>query len=1032
MSVSSNNNKEEKEKNEDSSSFVDNDSSSKTKSSLQTKKMSLIEENLRDNLSAYSKDEKVISRVVQRLVKEGKFSPQDIHNNVEKIQRETIESLLKKYSGKNNFIAKELGKMYKNGEFSSKNTSQELSGTMDTPFKDLINLTAKKENIKASQAVEELASLEEFSKHLEDLEKRAIENGKITEKITEEDVEEIAKVIEDEKNGEEVKIKSNKKEKGKLTKDKAKIEAIKKKESEDSKKGIPNFDDKVTEIKKESQNRDTYSAKENIINEKRALNPEEIEKEHLNIEKPKLKTESSGAVKDYRIKQETRNLDTAVLAMISKIGSATDSKEFKSIKENLEENAKDYPESDNVKKALGILRDKETEFEGVEIKKANTINKYKTDQEEQNLNVTMMAINSQVDSATDPKELKVVQEHLEEIAKDYPNDTGVQISLENLHKKIKIERVKVSNSKTNSVDPIVVSGIAGVAAASIAAGSVVSGVGIAGVGDLASAKGGSVTPNKKNLSKSRSKKGSVLKSPKLSTDRSATPQKINVMSSNNLASSFALKSKMEKEGFSPASPSGSHSKPISLEPVTPENATELPPSSASEPPSTDKPSPISTSKSAPVDISAPDDSEILLPSQDSGQSFGENKDNQKQRMPGTSSQDRPIPPVSSQKSSLKPSLSPIASDSSSFMPSSTSPAHPKKSSSIPSTSAPKSKSDSDLSKINFGANPKPQEATSTPKSSSSDEKQLENEELKKYVEPQMREELTKLLKVQAEEHAALGGNKGGEAGSDVESNNRALENQSGSNGGADGNMDNSLGSSRGNMGNSKSLKERKQELNKFRKNAPEKMRNLGRNARDIPKKTQEIAANARKKAEALKKISKDDIKKAMALKKAALKKQLALREKNLKKNLKKKIKINAKYGKSPYMSCLFMIMMFIAFVNDILLDIFVGLVLQVIGLIMTVSVVAAAFGAPLIAVVSAASKIIDVVTVAILTIFSLITGGVTKASMGKQIFNITRLVIAVGVEEVDVINLAPSWMIVILINWMIMRGDATQAEKAQK
>ncbi|MCK5370070.1 MAG: hypothetical protein KAQ62_16025, partial [Cyclobacteriaceae bacterium] len=684
-------------------------------------------------------------------------------------------------------------------------------------------------------------------------------------------------------------------------------------------------------IKKESQNRDTYSAKENIINEKRALNPEEIEKEHLNIEKPKLKTESSGAVKDYRIKQETRNLDTAVLAMISKIGSATDSKELKSIKENLEENAKDYPESDNVKKALGILRDKETEFEGVEIKKANTINKYKTDQEEQNLNVTMMAINSQVDSATDPKELKVVQEHLEEIAKDYPNDTGVQISLENLHKKIKIKRVKVSNSKTNSVDPIVVSGIAGVAAASIAAGSVVSGVGIAGVGDLASAKGGSVTPNKKNLSKSRSKKGSVLKSPKLSTDRSAGSQKINVMSSNNLASSFALKSKMEKEGFSPASPSGSHSKPISLEPVTPENATELPPSSASEPPSTDKPSPISTSKTAPVDISAPDDIEILLPSQDSGQSFGENKDNQKQRMPGTPSQDRPISPVSSQKSSLKPSLSPIASDSSS----STSPAHPKKSSSIPSTSAPKSKSDSDLSKINFGANPKPQEDTSTPESSSSDEKQSENEELKKYVEPQMREELTKLLKVQAEEHAALGGNKGGEAGSDVESNNRALENQSGSNGGADGNMDNSLGSSKGNMGNSKSLKERKQELNKFRKNAPEKMRNLGRKARDLPKKTQEIAANARKRAEALKKISKDDIKKAMALKKAALKKQLALREKNLKKNLKKKIKINAKYGKSPYMSCLFMIMMFIAFVNDILLDIFVGLVLQVIGLIMT-------------------------------------------------------------------------------------------------
>jgi len=319
--------------------------------------------------------------------------------------------------------------------------------------------------------------------------------------------------------------------------------------------------------------------------------------------------------------------------------------------------------------------------------------------------------------------------------------------------------------------------------------------------------------------------------------------------------------------------------------------------------------------------------------------------------------------------------------------------------------------------------------TSTPKSSS--KKKKFEEKLKEVIEPEMRKELTKLLKSNAEKQAALGGDESIGVGDNI--NNRNFNNQSGSgetSEGDDGSMDNSFGSSNGNRGNSKSLKERGQEINKFRKDAPEKMRNLRRNSSERVGEIKQNARNQAEKLKKLKKISKDDMNKAIALKKAALKKQLALHKKNLKKNLKKKIRISAKYGKNPYMSCLFIIMMFLAFVNDVLLDIVVGSSIQLVGLIISLTGVGAAVGAPVIAFISAASKIIDAITGVILTVFSLITGGATKASMNKQVFSLLRLGAAVVVEEIDVINLAPSWIIVIAINWMIMRRDATKAEEA--
>lgn len=230
-------------------------------------------------------------------------------------------------------------------------------------------------------------------------------------------------------------------------------------------------------------------------------------------------------------------------------------------------------------------------------------------------------------------------------------------------------------------------------------------------------------------------------------------------------------------------------------------------------------------------------------------------------------------------------------------------------------------------------------------------------------------------------------------------------------------------------GEKKSLAERKKDAMKTVKNARNLPSSVASRAQEVKKK----AVAAKKQAEKLRKMSKDDMnrmaKKQLALKKAALKKQLAQKAVNMKKKLKKKLSVNAKYGKSPYMSCLFMLMLLLAAFNDVFLDLFVGGTVELISLIISLTGVGAAIGAPLIAVVELAGSVLDIITGIILIVFSLITGGVTKSSLGRKVSSLVRLVCGVGIEQVPIVNLFVTWMVVIAINWYIMRKDATKAEE---
>ena len=256
--------------------------------------------------------------------------------------------------------------------------------------------------------------------------------------------------------------------------------------------------------------------------------------------------------------------------------------------------------------------------------------------------------------------------------------------------------------------------------------------------------------------------------------------------------------------------------------------------------------------------------------------------------------------------------------------------------------------------------------------------------------------------------------------------------------GTDKNFDSgSIGSDfRSPKGEKKSLSERKKDaINKV-----QALKNTGKNVRNLPNnvsaRAQEVkkrAAAAKEQAEKLRKMSKDDMnrmaKRQLALKKAALKKQLAQKAVNMKKKLKKKLSVNAKYGKSPYMSCLFMLMLLLAAFNDIFLDLFVGGTVELISLIISLTGIGAAVGGPLIAIVETAGSVLDIITGIILIAFSLITGGVTKSSLGKKVSSLVRLVCGVGIEQIPIVNLFVTWMVVIAINWYIMRKDATKAEE---
>ena len=234
-------------------------------------------------------------------------------------------------------------------------------------------------------------------------------------------------------------------------------------------------------------------------------------------------------------------------------------------------------------------------------------------------------------------------------------------------------------------------------------------------------------------------------------------------------------------------------------------------------------------------------------------------------------------------------------------------------------------------------------------------------------------------------------------------------------------------------GEKKSLAERKKDAMKTVKNARNLPSSVASRAQEVKKK----AVAAKKQAEKLRKMSKDDMnrmaKRQLALKKAALKKQLAQKAVNMKKKLREKlrnkVKINAKYGKSPYMSCLFMLMLLLAVFNDIFLDLFISGTIELISLIISLTGIGAAIGGIVITVLELAGSVLDIITGLLLAGFSLITGGVTKSSLGKKVGSLFRLVGCASIEQIPIVNLFFTWMVAIAIDWYIMRKDATKAEE---
>jgi hypothetical protein len=191
---------------------------------------------------------------------------------------------------------------------------------------------------------------------------------------------------------------------------------------------------------------------------------------------------------------------------------------------------------------------------------------------------------------------------------------------------------------------------------------------------------------------------------------------------------------------------------------------------------------------------------------------------------------------------------------------------------------------------------------------------------------------------------------------------------------------------------------------------------------------------ARKMREEFKEKSFQDFKKNL---KKDIKKKIAIKKEALKNGLKKRLRDKAaKKGKSLYMSCLFMIMMFLAFVNDVVLDMFVALTIQTVGLIVSLTGLGVTVGLPAIAAVEAIGDIVDAATGVILVAFSLAIGGATKSGnkkiAKKTIKTLIKYGLAVVIELIPVINLFTSWMAIVAWDWYEVRRDADKANAEEE
>ncbi|MCK4525032.1 MAG: hypothetical protein KAU07_01190 [Candidatus Andersenbacteria bacterium] len=216
------------------------------------------------------------------------------------------------------------------------------------------------------------------------------------------------------------------------------------------------------------------------------------------------------------------------------------------------------------------------------------------------------------------------------------------------------------------------------------------------------------------------------------------------------------------------------------------------------------------------------------------------------------------------------------------------------------------------------------------------------------------------------------------------------------------------------------------------KNAPENIRKNMDRARKIPENVRAKAEKIKKMREKFRKESLQNSKKNF---KKEMKKRVAAKKAVLKKGLKKRFRAKAAERiNNPYMSCLFMIMMSLAFINDVALDVFIALTLQVVGLVISLTGIGAVAGLSIIAFVEAAGNIIDTITGIILVSFSLLIGGTTKGGTKAVVKKFAKTLIKYGgafvVEFVPFLNLFISWMVVVAWDYFDLKKEADKAEQA--
>jgi len=167
------------------------------------------------------------------------------------------------------------------------------------------------------------------------------------------------------------------------------------------------------------------------------------------------------------------------------------------------------------------------------------------------------------------------------------------------------------------------------------------------------------------------------------------------------------------------------------------------------------------------------------------------------------------------------------------------------------------------------------------------------------------------------------------------------------------------------------------------------------------------------------KTSRTKVKKATQKARKKKARRISNVKRNLTRKLLKKFTMDAKKGKSVYISLLFAFFLSIALINDS-----TDIVLEIAGLIASLTGVGAAVLAALETVIEA----IDVTTSLLLIIFSIYVGGHVRAPSKATAKILVRVFGATLIELLPIANMITSWTIIILWNWWEVRRRGERAE----